>query len=73
MLVGERGCTRPVSAMEREDDDAEGEQLAGLPRKAGLVTERMARFHQSSSTSRLIRRKECLRIAGGLYRCSGCI
>jgi hypothetical protein len=70
--VGERASAGPISAMGQEEDE-EGERLAGMPRKARSVIERMALFHQSSLTSHLIMRKECLQIAGGLYWCSGCV
>jgi hypothetical protein len=55
MSAGERAITGLVSAMERGEEEDEG-VLAGIPRKAGLVTDWMALFHESSSTSLLIMR-----------------
>jgi hypothetical protein len=55
MSAGERIGSGLVSAMERGDEEGEG-VLWGIPRKAGSVTDWMARFHLSSSTNLLIMR-----------------
>jgi hypothetical protein len=55
MSVGERIGSGLVFATERGDEEDEG-LLAGMPTKVGLVMERMALFHQSSSTNLLIMR-----------------
>jgi hypothetical protein len=55
MSAGERIGSGLASATERDDEEDEG-LLAGMPRKAGLVMDWMALFHQSSSTNLLIMR-----------------
>ena len=55
MSAGERIGSELVSATERGDEEDDG-VLRGIPRKAGLVTDWMARFHLSSSTNLLIMR-----------------
>ena len=55
MSAGERAASGLASAMERDEEEGEG-VLAGIPRKAGLVMDWTALFHQSSSTNLLIMR-----------------